>query len=116
MIDNELDEIQMVTFIEHGQVQFGYDINKKQFWKLRYSRAVLGSFEVLFDKRCYFNVRAVRESTGYFIRKHAFKQLDHIFKDGFREIRQQQFDYYINLIRKPMQQLKNQDLAKFSDR
>lgn len=54
MIRHELDEIGVVYFIEDGKVDYGYEINKQSRWIKRFELAVIGIFEVIFEKRSYF--------------------------------------------------------------
>jgi hypothetical protein len=75
MIIDELEVIGAVTFIANGITEFGFTLNKETRWVLQKKRVVLGAFEVIFDKRSLFVIRAKTYSTGYFIKRQPFKEL-----------------------------------------
>ena len=75
MILIELEDINEVLFIENGYYDIGFEINKRSKYVIRRSRSVIGNFEVSFNKRSYFNMRAFSDCEGFFIRKRCWKSL-----------------------------------------
>ena len=52
VIYKELDEVNEILFIESGEYDIGYEINKKQHYKIRLgSKTVIGAFNLCFNKR-----------------------------------------------------------------
>lgn len=70
MLFEELDEIREVIFIEKGECDVGYEINKKKKFVIRYSTAtVIGGYNCTFDKRAIFCYRTKTNCEGYSVRK-----------------------------------------------
>jgi hypothetical protein len=52
MIYVELDEVNELSFIEEGEYDLGYEVNKVEKYKMRLgSRTVIGAFNICFNKR-----------------------------------------------------------------
>tara|TARA_B110000285_G_scaffold154438_1_gene172301 strand:+ start:997 stop:2052 length:1056 start_codon:yes stop_codon:yes gene_type:complete len=76
MLFEELDEIREVIFIERGECDVGYEINKKKKFVIRYSTAtVIGGFNCTFDKRAIFCYRTKTNCEGYSVRKANWMEL-----------------------------------------
>ena len=55
IICEELDEVDEILFIEKGEINYGYEVNKQKFFKMRFgARSVIGAFNVNFNKRSLF--------------------------------------------------------------
>ena len=66
----ELDEVQEILFIENGEYNVGYEVNKTEKFRLRLSKnTIIGAFNVCFNKRNIFIHKTHTECTGYSIRK-----------------------------------------------
>ena len=71
---NELDEFFEVLFFNNGQVDIGFEINRKKIYVLRRSKGV-----IIGDQGCSFNMnseflyRAFTDCEGYSIRKNAWQ-------------------------------------------
>ena len=66
----ELDEVNEILFIEHGDYDIGYEVNKTEKFKLRLGpNTVIGDFNIFFNKRQIFIHRTHSECKGYSIRK-----------------------------------------------
>jgi CRP-like cAMP-binding protein len=56
---DELDEVNEVFFIERGQIDIGFEINRKKQYVFRLSQDVqVGSYNVTFDKRSRYIFKA----------------------------------------------------------
>lgn len=97
LIFNELDDVNEVVFIEKGLYDIGYEINKKNIFKLRQpNKSVIGSFEVCFDKRMLFIFKTFHECRGYLIRKQNFRSLEKEFPDLFHSLKMNALFHYIH--------------------
>jgi hypothetical protein len=48
----ELDEVNEILFIESGEYDIGYEVNKTEKFKLRLKKnTVIGAFNICFNKR-----------------------------------------------------------------
>ena len=71
----ELDEVNEILFIEQGDYDIGYEVNKTEKYKLRLGQhTVIGAFNICFNKRQIFIHRTHTECKGYSIRKSNWKQ------------------------------------------
>ena len=85
MLFEELDEIREVIFIERGECDVGYEINKKKKFVIRYSTAtVIGGFNCTFNKRAIFCYRTKTNCEGYSVRKNHW--MDLINEENFPSI------------------------------
>jgi hypothetical protein len=51
-INYELDEVNEIIFIEKGEYDIGYEVNKMEKFKLRMGdNSVIGAFNICFNKR-----------------------------------------------------------------
>lgn len=76
MLFEELDEIREVIFIEKGECDVGYEINKKKKFVIRYSTAtVIGGFNCTFNRRAIFCYRTKTLCEGYSVRKNKWMEL-----------------------------------------
>ena len=104
IIFEELDDINEVVFIERGQVDIGYELNKKKKYVLRYQdKTLIGAYNCTFNVRAIFSYRAKTDCTGFTIRKYIWMKIlndfgeigDHV-KDIVKE------DYFTNIKDKVM--------------
>ena len=66
----ELEEIQMIHFVTKGTVGVGYEINNQKFYILKFeNRCVMGSYEIMFNRRSKFCYASLTDIEGYFVRK-----------------------------------------------
>lgn len=76
MIAHELEEVLEVLFVEQGRYDFGYEINKKKFLRRQFGDStVIGGFNVCFNKRHFFIIRARTDLSCLSIRKEKFVRL-----------------------------------------
>jgi hypothetical protein len=67
---NELDEVDEVCFFNYGQIDVGFEINRKQYFELRLRNSVIvGAYNVSFNKRSKYIYRTHTYCEGYTIRK-----------------------------------------------
>ena len=77
MINGELDDVSQVTFIEKGTYDYGFEINKKYIFCIRKPiGGIIGMYEVFFNRRCTFVVRADTDCIGYYIIKKDWIKLE----------------------------------------
>ena len=70
LIYTELDDVSQVTFLQTGTFDYGFEINKKFIFCLRKPvGGIVGLFEVFFNRRCTFVIRAETKCYGYYITK-----------------------------------------------
>ena len=75
-IFEELDDINEVVFIEEGQVEIGYELNKKKKYVLRYyGHTLIGAYNCTFNVRAIFCYRAKTDCTGFSIRKQIWMSI-----------------------------------------
>lgn len=80
----ELDEVSEIIFVESGEYDIGYEVNKKEKFVLRLgARTVIGAYHVCFNKRQIFIHRTKTECHGYFIRKSKWKDIMDEFPEFF---------------------------------
>ena len=66
----ELDEVNEILFIEGGEYNIGYEVNKTEKFKIRLGKnTVIGAFNICFNKRQIFIHKTHTECHGYSIRK-----------------------------------------------
>jgi len=101
-----MEEINKLTFIESGKYDIGYEINKKQRWILRFQRNVIGQFEITYNKKCQYLVKAHTPCFGFFIRKVRWRYLADQYPIFFRYIDMQGYVNYIHKIWKKIRYAK----------
>jgi hypothetical protein len=65
----------MVIYLEEGKFDIGYEINRKQKYVVRYEKQAIGQFELCFERRMYFLIKAHSVCTGVFIRKKNWQEI-----------------------------------------
>ena len=115
----ELDEINEVIFIETGECDIGYEINKQQKYVIRYSKStVVGAFNCTFNKRAIFCYKANSECKGYSIRRSNWVQL--VDENEFPNIskilkKNVEYDYLTNIKNKVLD-CKKKHILKYQKR
>lgn len=76
IIINELDEFSEVLFFTKGQVDIGFDINRKRHFVLRKRKSiVIGDFGCTFNQKANFIYKVYRTCEGFSIRKKNWYKL-----------------------------------------
>ena len=76
IIRNELDEFGELTFVTHGSIGIGYELNRIKKIVLQYRESgEMGSFETTFNHRSEFVYVATSDIRGYFVRKNVWSDL-----------------------------------------
>jgi hypothetical protein len=76
MLFEELDEINEVIFILDGVIDLGFQINKIKRYVLRFDcNFVIGAYNCTFNERSSFIYKCRTQCTGYYLRKHTWKEL-----------------------------------------
>uniref|UniRef100_A0A7S3FW38 Cyclic nucleotide-binding domain-containing protein n=1 Tax=Strombidium rassoulzadegani TaxID=1082188 RepID=A0A7S3FW38_9SPIT len=113
----ELDEVNEILFIEKGQYDIGYEVNKTEKFKLRLgSNTVIGAFNICFNKRQIFIHRTHTYCSGYSIRKSKWKQIMDESPEFFSILKRKVLYEYITKIRKPIMQFKQNDIDHYDTR
>jgi hypothetical protein len=74
-IYNELDEIEKVVYLHEGKFDIGYEINRKRFYVVRFEKTSIAEFEMVYERRIYFQLRSYTVCKGVFIRKIDWKRI-----------------------------------------
>ena len=65
--------IEEITMFVKGYYDIGYSIAKKSIYKLRIRKPIpIGAYEVTFNEKTFFVVKAATLCQGYFIRKSSW--------------------------------------------
>lgn len=116
-INNELDEVNEILFIEKGEYNIGYEVNKTEKFKLRMGQnTVIGAFNICFNKRQIFIHRTHTECRGYSIRKQYWKKIMDDFPEFFSILKRKVLYEYITKIRKPIMAFKDKDIIHYDKR
>ena len=101
-----------------GGVDLGYDINRVTKYAARLEgNMILGAYEMSFKKRSQLIYKASKTSTNsYFIRKKAWMEISKEFPILYRLMRQKAILFYMNSIRKPINQSKEEDIICYQER
>ena len=82
ILHDELDEILEISFIQHGSILCGYQLNKVNKMKLHFPPGtVIGGFNCLFFQKSSFIYRCKIESLAYALKKKALMELEKEFPD-----------------------------------
>jgi CRP-like cAMP-binding protein len=113
----ELGEINEIIFVETGQIEVGFDINKIRKYVYRYdSKYVIGAYNCTFNERSLFVYRCRTNCKGYYIRKNVWKQLIDSYP-SIRDIIQKQIqEEYEMHLKKEMHETKEKYLFKIKQR
>lgn len=69
-IYTELEEYGEVNFIQKGEIQIGFEINKVEIYPLKYiNKCVIGGYGITFKQRSNFIYKAATRCEGFFIRR-----------------------------------------------
>lgn len=116
-IHYELDEVNEILFIQRGDYNIGYEINKQEQFRLRLGQhTVIGAFEICFNKRQIFIYRTHSECEGFMIRKAHWKSLMDNFTEFFSIIKKKVLLEHINKIRRPLMDYKQKDIEHYDQR
>lgn len=113
----ELDEVNEILFIEQGEYDIGYEVNKTEKFKLRLGQnTVIGAFNICFNKRQIFIHRTHTECKGNSIRKSNWKAIMDDYSEFFSILKRKVLYEYITKIRKPIMQFKEKDIVHYDKR
>ena len=92
-------------------IDIGYDINGFVKYKIRFRGSlIIGGFECSFNRRSQQIYKSTLESTGYMIRKKNWKIIKDEFADFYFEMRNKCLFFYLEKIRRPINQQKIIDI------
>ena len=116
-INYELDEVNEIIFIEKGEYDIGYEVNKMEKFKLRMGEnSVIGAFNICFNKRQIFIHRTHTECFGFSIRKSYWKEIMDDYPEFFAILKRKVLHEYITKIRKPLMAFKDKDIIHYDQR
>ena len=119
MLFEELDEIREVIFIEKGECDVGYEINKKKKFVIRYSNAtVIGGYNCTFNKRAIFCYRTKTLCEGYSVRKKKWMDLidEEVFPNISKTLQENVKNDYLKNIKEKVLACKKKHIAKYHKR
>lgn len=113
----ELDEVNEIIFIETGEYNIGYEVNKIEKFKMRLGpNTVIGAFNICFNKRQIFIHRTHSECAGFYIRKKHWKKIMDNYPEFFSIMKRKVLYEYITKIRKPIMAHKEKDIIHYDQR
>lgn len=113
----ELDEVNEIIFIETGEYNIGYEVNKIEKFKMRLGpNTVIGAFNICFNKRQIFIHRTHSECAGFYIRKKYWKKIMDNYPEFFSIMKRKVLYEYITKIRKPIMAHKDKDIIHYEKR
>lgn len=117
LLYQELDDVNVIHFVEDGMYDLGFEINKVRKFKLRLSSSTLiGAFNICFNKRMNYLLRTHSTIKGQFIRKSSWKKVMAEFPEFEILIKRKVlFEFIIN-IKQPLEKLKKQEIQHFRNR
>ena len=116
MIYQELDDINEITFIEKGHFDVGFELNKKKFFVLRFNRNQIGKFEVTYNRKSSFLIRAYTDCVGFFIRKITWSKLAEKYPLFFQEIDKKIYVTFIHKIWSKIVAAKRRKISDYQKR
>jgi hypothetical protein len=100
-----------VIFVENGKYDYGYEVNKKKIYRRQFGAStMIGGFQVHFEERHQFNIRASTEVTGYAIVKKNWINIMKEFPLFASEIQNKLINFYLRQILRPLTYHKNKDI------
>ena len=82
IIFNELQEVLEMTFVQTGQFQVGYEINKKRKFIVAHGEGkVIGEYNVLFMQPSVHIFKCTQEIYGYALSRRSWMQISEEFED-----------------------------------
>jgi hypothetical protein len=100
-----------------GRYDYGYEINKKKYYRRQFGcSTIIGGFNICFNERHQYNVRANSEVTGLgMIRKNWFSLMDD-FPIFHKQIKQKVLYFYFRQILRPLTFQKKKDIELYERR
>lgn len=104
----ELEEVQEVIFVEKGNVQIGFEVNRRQKLVVQFAdKVIIGAYNCTFNKKSLFVYKSKTEVSGLMLRKEPWQDLmsDH---GEISEFFKENIEYtYLNSIKAPVLQEKH---------
>ena len=70
-----MDEVSKITFIEAGFYDIGFEVNRQKRFIIRLEKRIIGQFELTYNRKCSYIIKAHTMCNGFFIRKIRWKCL-----------------------------------------
>jgi len=114
---NELDEICEILFFLKGQVDIGFQINRKKYYSLRRNNhIIIGDLECTFDYDSEFIYRAFATCEGYSIRKEVWRDIMQLFPDISMQLKNRIIKAYFYQIKIKIMSQKTMTLSRLQNR
>lgn len=111
MITQELSECSEVIFVCKGRYNIGYEINKRKCYRKQTGpSSIIGLFNICFQKRFLFNMKAHSFMDCLGIRRQKWKSVVEKFPQFHRVMKQKSFTFYFGQIYRPLMKCKDQDI------
>ena len=103
MIAQELEECNEVLFVLKGQYSMGFQINKKAHYKINLrDGTVISGFNVLYECRSQYLIKAFTEMECYAIKKMNLKRVLLCHPTFEKALRLNMLNFYDKRIHKPL--------------
>ena len=114
---NELDEFTEILYFNKGQVDIGFEINRKKFYALRrcYS-IIIGDVGCTFNQDSEFIYRANSTCEGFSIRKFHWREIIDEFYEVSSQLKNRMVTTYFYQIKIKIMREKRQQLLKLKNR
>lgn len=114
---SELDECLEIYFVLRGSFEAGFSINNKKIYRLMYSQnKTIGAFNVVFNKRSQYLIRASSLMNCFGCRKRSFLNLLDLYPEFGRQLKIIIFSNYDRNFRKPLLKKKRDLIIALSQR
>jgi hypothetical protein len=113
----ELDDVSQIDFFLEGNIDLGYEMDKKKVFKLRFKKFnVIGSIYATFDRKALFICKAASICTGFMIRKGHWLRILQNYPDISKPLKYKIIKDFQRIIRRPMMLQKNRDIEILNKR
>ena len=113
----EMDSVNEAYFFMDGQIDVGYEVNLKKFYKIRFrGNFQIGGFECSYNRRSQVTYKNSRNSDGYFIRKKNWSAIETDHPLFFNPIKRDCLFFYVKKIRRSVNKAKQIDMDKMNRR
>jgi CRP-like cAMP-binding protein len=117
IIFEELEEISEVIFIQKGNMDIGYELNKRKRFVLRFhNHSMVGAYNCSFNEPSIFIYKCQSNCEGYSIRKEEWINLLNMDEDINDWLREKVKSHYFKNIKYKVFAIKETDIRKLQKR
>ena len=107
VLTKEMEQVNMTYFLMDGQIDVGYEVNLRKFFKIRYRGYFqIGGFECSYNRRSQVTYKSSKNSDGFFIRKKNWSAIATDHPIFFNPIKKDCLFFYVKKIRKSVNKAK----------